>query len=221
MTAAIGATFTASADTDTTRLVVTSVTGYISVGDKLSGTGIAVGTTVVSQVSGTTGGAGTYQLSTTNSASSATVTAFGTTLNVSAITGYLSVGDTLSTGAKITAQVSGTAGSTGRYTFDTAATAYLASGTVTAFGTVMNVTAIGSGTLAIGNPVSGTGVPTNAVISSFIAGTYGGVGRYGLSVAASAYAASTTITATAGVLTSFKAQSIAAVGELVKISTRS
>lgn len=221
MTAAIGATFTASADTDATQLVVTAVTGLISIGDTLSGTGIAVGTKVVSQVSGTTGGAGTYKLSTTNTASSATVTAFGNVIKLSAITGYLSVGDTLSTGAKITSQVSGTAGSTGVYTFDTAATAYLASGTVTAFGTVMNVTAIGSGTLAIGDPVSGSGVPSGAVISAFIDGTYGGAGRYRLSVAASAYAASTTITATAGVLTSFKAMSIAAVGELVKISTRS
>lgn len=219
MTAAIGATFTATGTG--TSLAVTSITGYLSVGDTISGTGVPAGTTIVAQVSGTTGSNGTYTTSTATTASSATVTGFGTVINVTAITGYLSVGDTLSSGGVVTAQLSGTAGSTGRYSFSVPATAYLASGTVTAFGTVMNVTAIGSGTLAIGDPVSGSGVPSGAVISSFIAGTYGGAGRYRLSVAASAYAASTTITATAGVLTSFKAMSIAAVGELVKISTRS
>ncbi len=219
MTAAIGATFTATGTG--TSLAVTSITGYLSVGDTISGTGVPAGTTIVAQVSGTTGSNGTYTTSTATTAAAATVTGFGTVINVTAITGYLSVGDTLSSGGVVTAQLSGTAGSTGRYSFSVPATAYLASGTVTAYGTVLNVTSIGSGTLAIGDPVSGSGVPSNAVISAFIDGTYGGAGRYRLSVAASAYAASTTITATAGVLTSFKAMSIAAVGELVKISTRS
>lgn len=219
MTAAIGATFTATGTG--TSLAVTSIAGYLSVGDTISGTGVPVGTTIVAQVSGTTGSNGTYTTSTATTASAAIVTSFGTVINVTAITGYLSVGDTLSSGGVVTAQLSGTAGGTGRYSFTPAATAYRASGTVTAYGTVLNVTAVSSGTLAIGDPVSGAGVPTNAVISAFISGTYGGAGMYRLSVAASAYAASTTITATAGVLTSFKAMSIAAVGELVKISTRS
>ena len=162
VTASIGATFTASADTDATRLVVTSVTGLISIGDKVSGTGITAGTTITGQVSGTTGGAGTYQLSAANTASTATVTAFGI---------------------------------------------------------VMKVTAVGSGVLHVGDPVSGTGVPSGAVIASQVSGTAGGIGVYTLDTAATAYAASTAITAVAGVLTSFKAASAAAVGELVKIST--
>lgn len=161
-TGSIGATFTASADTDATRLVVTSVTGLISIGDTISGTGITAGTKIVSQVSGTTGGAGTYKLDKTNTASSATVTAFGT---------------------------------------------------------VMKITAVASGTLAVGQAVSGTGVPTGAVIASQISGTTGGVGVYTLDTAATAYAASTTITVVAGVKTNFVARSSAAVGELVKISS--
>jgi hypothetical protein len=161
-TGAIGATFTASADTDATRLVVTAVTGLISIGDTVSGTGITTGTTVTGQVSGTTGGAGTYQLSAANTASTATVTAFGNVLKVSAV---------------------------------------------------------GSGTLAIGDPVSGTGIPSGAVIASQVSGTTGGVGVYTLDQIATAYAASTTVTVVAGVLTGWKAQSVAAVGELVKIST--
>ena len=139
-----------------------AVTGLISIGDTVSGTGITAGTTIVSQVSGTTGGAGTYVLSAANTCSAATVTSFGTVLNVSAV---------------------------------------------------------GSGTLYVGDPVSGTGIPTGASISGQVSGATGGVGVYTLDVAATAYAASTTVTVTGGVLTSWKCKSIAAPGELVKIST--
>ena len=161
VTASMGATFTASAGSDATQLVVTSVTGLISIGSTVSGTGITAGTTILSQVSGTTGGAGTYQLSASNTASSATVTSFGNRLNV---------------------------------------------------------TAVASGTLAVGDPVSGTGIPSGAVINGIVSGS-GGVGVYTLDIAATAYAASTTVTVTAGVDTGWTVQSFAAVGELVKIST--
>ena len=87
------------------------------------------------------------------------------------------------------------------------------------FGTVLNVTAVGSGVLEVGDPVSGTGIPSGAVVASQVSGTAGGVGIYTLDQSATAYAASTTVTVTAGVLTGWKAQSVAAVGELVKIST--
>ena len=74
----VRASFTASAGTPTTQLVVTSVTGVILIGDKvIAGTGATAGTTVVSQVSGTTGGAGTYLLSAVNTTSSASVTTGG------------------------------------------------------------------------------------------------------------------------------------------------
>lgn len=218
MTAAIGCTCTASGSG--TTLTTSSQTGYLSVGDTISGTGVPSGTTIIAQLTGTAGAAGTYQTSVATTASSATVTSFGTTINVTAITGYLSVGDTLSTGGVVTAQVSGTAGSTGRYTFSVPATAYTASGTVTAYGQVLNITAVASGTLAVGDPVSGSGVTSGSLITSQISGTVGGIGLYNLSAPATAYAASTTITVTAGVLTSFKAMSNAAVGELCKISNR-
>jgi len=161
VTGSIGATFTASAGTPTTQLVVTAVTGLISIGDTVSGTGITAGTTIVSQASGTAGGAGTYNLSAANTCSAATVTSFGN---------------------------------------------------------VLNVTAVSSGTLAIGDPVTGTGIPASANISGIITGT-NGIGVYTLDVAATAYAASTTVTAVGGVVTSWKAKSVANAGELVKIST--
>jgi len=79
LSSCVRASFTASAGSpDATQLVVTSVTGIILIGDQIvSGTGLAAGTVVLSQVSGTTGGAGTYKLSATNTASSTSVTSGG------------------------------------------------------------------------------------------------------------------------------------------------
>lgn len=225
-TALLGATFTASADTDATRLVVTSVTGLISVGDTVSGTGITAGTTITSQISGTTGGAGTYQLSASNTASSATVTAFGKVVKVTSTTGLISIGETISggagfpVGATVVRQLSGTTGGAGNYQLSANGSAYTASATgVTTFGNVLNVTAIGSGALEVGNPVTGTGIPTNAAIASQVSGTVGGIGVYTLTQTATAYAASTTVTAVGGVVTAWKFASVAATGELAKITS--
>ena len=160
-TASMGATFTATGSG--TNLTVSAVTGVLSIGETLSGTGVPAGTTIVSQTSGTTGGAGVYVTSVATTASSATVTSFGN---------------------------------------------------------VLTVTAVASGTLDIGESITGTGIPSGAVLASQVSGTTGGVGTYTLSVPATAYAASTTVTSVGGVVaTGWKAQSAAAVGELVKIST--
>lgn len=160
-TGSIGATFTATGTG--TSLAVTAVTGLISIGDTIAGTGVPAGTTIVAQVSGTTGGAGTYTTSVATTASAATVTAFGDKLNI---------------------------------------------------------TAVSSGTLEVGESVTGTGVPAGAVIDSQLSGAVGGVGVYVISVPATAYAASTAITSVGGVVaTGWKAKSAADVGELVKIST--
>lgn len=226
-TASLGSTFTASAGTTNTQLVVTSVTGLISIGDQVSGTGITAGTTILSQASGTTGGAGTYNLSAANTASAATVTSFGSVMKVTATTGLISVGETVSggsgfpVGAVISSQISGTAGGAGVYQLSAAGSSYVASATgVTTYGNVLDVTAVGSGTLNIGDAVSGTGLPSNSNVVSQTSGATGGVGVYTLGAAATAYAASTTVTATGGtVATGWTAQSVAAVGELVKIST--
>lgn len=226
-TASLGATFTASADTDDTRLVVTAVTGLISIGDTVSGTGITAGTKITGQVSGTPGGAGTYQLDHSNTASAATVTSFGSVMNVTVTTGLISVGDTVSggagfpVGATVTAQVSGTPGGAGVYSLSAAGSAYTASATgVTTFGNVLDVTAVGSGVLGIGDVVTGTGIPANSVVASQVSGTAGGLGVYTLSNSAAAYAASTALTGVDSVAdTMFTFKSVAAVGELAKIST--
>jgi hypothetical protein len=158
-TGSIGATFTATGSG--TDLTVTAVTGLISIGDTISGTGVPAGTTIVSQTSGTTGGAGVYVTSVATTASAATVTSFGI---------------------------------------------------------VLNITTVASGTVSAGDPVSGTGVPSGAVIASQVSGTVGAIGVYTISVVATAYAASTTLTGVGGVLTGWLASLAAAVGELTAIS---
>lgn len=288
-TAALGATFTATGTG--TSLVVTSVTGLISIGDTIAGTGVPADTTIVEQVSGTPGGAGTYTTSGATTASEATVTAFGEVVVVSSTTGYLSIGDTINGGggfpvgatvlelvtgtpggagtyrisargtaytasgsgvttfgdvvnftvltggrisvgdtvsggagfptdATLTEQLSGTTGGIGRYRMSAAGSAYTASASgVTTFGNVVNVTVVASGTLGAGQPITGTGVPSGAVLESQVTGSAGGIGVYTIDERASAYAASTALTTTGGVDTGWKCASAAAVGELVAIST--
>lgn len=156
-TGSIGATFTATATGN--QLAVTSVTGKISIGDVIAGTGVPAGTSIIAGPSA--GGAGTYTTSVVTTAAAATVTSFGNVLHVTVVTGVFAPGDA----------------------------------------------------------ISGTGVPANATLGLQLSGAAGGVGDYLLNVAASAYAASTALTTVGGIATSFYAKSVAAVGELVKIST--
>jgi Protein of unknown function (DUF3383) len=118
-TASIGATFTGSQSG--TNLTTTAVTGLISVGDVIAGTGVASGTTIVSQTSGTPGGAGVYVTSLSGTASGASCTGTSTVVDVTAVaSGTIAVGQTLAgtsvTGSPIiTAQIGGTAGGIGTY----------------------------------------------------------------------------------------------------------
>ena len=59
-------------------LTVSSLTGTISIGMTLSGTGVATGTTIVNQLTGAPGAAGTYTVAGDDTASSTTMTAQAT-----------------------------------------------------------------------------------------------------------------------------------------------
>ena len=239
-TASLGSTSTGTAVVgESTQITLSGVTGLVSIGDTLSGTGITAGTTVVSQVSGTTGGAGVYQLSTTNTAAAATITSFGNIVNVTVVSTYISVGDTISGGAgfpvaaTIAAQVSGTAGGVGVYQLSAPGTAYTASAAgVTTFGITLTVTVVGSGALLVGQPVTDTttaaNVATGAAVAAQLSGTPGGLGIYQLNLSSAGgggvYAAGNTVTAAGGVLlTGWAAVPTSpgdgAVGALVKISS--
>lgn len=121
VTASLGANFTASVGSPTTKLVVTAVTGLISVGDTPIGAGIPVGAKILSQdAGGTPGGAGTYNLSVANTASAASCTSTSNILNVSAVSsGTVSAGQSVTgagvTIAIVTGQTGGTTGGIGTY----------------------------------------------------------------------------------------------------------
>lgn len=82
----------------------------------------------------------------------------------------------------------------------------------------ITVTAVSSGALAVGQPVSGTGIPAGAYIASLGTGT-GGTGTYVLSAPATA-SGSVAVTALGADDTGFWVQSVAANGELAKITDR-
>lgn len=164
--------------TQATELIITAVAnGVYNIGDVVSGTGVTSGTTI-------TGFAQKFS-GTASIGFQATGSITGTTLNVVGIVGgIISVGDTISgtgitAGTTITGLGSGS-GSTGTYTVNTSQTV----GFVTVNGTslVLDVTAVSSGALVVGDLVDGTGVTANTKIATFSTGT-GGIGKYTVNIA--------------------------------------
>jgi len=147
-----------------------------------------------------------------------------TVLTVTAVTsGTLSVGAVLSgsgitAGTTITALGTGTGG-TGTYTVTPSQTA--ASTTVTATSNVMTVTGVTSGTLAVGQPISGSGVAAGSYISGLGTGT-GGLGTYTIAQPSGAGQnfASATVTSAGAKETNFYVHSTGILAnELAVIST--
>lgn len=106
-------------------LTVTAIgSGTVYPGSTISGTGIATGTKIVSQISGTPGGVGTYRLNVAGQvAASTTVSGTYGLLTIGTATGTFAVGDILSgtnvvAGTAITANVSGSGGTGGTMVVD-------------------------------------------------------------------------------------------------------
>ena len=192
------------------QITLASVTGLVSIGDTIAGTGITSGTTVAAFISGTEGGAGVYELSANNTAAGGAVTTFGTVVKVTVTTGLISIGETISGGAgfPVGATVTGNP-SAGLWTISAPGTAYTASATgVTTFGEFVNL-AVVSTYVSIGDTITGgSGFPASATtITGFVSGTLGGVGVYTISNRGTAYTASAT-----GVLTFGLTVSVTAIG---------
>ena len=119
-TGGFGANFTGTGSG--TNLTTSSVTGYISPGDPISGTGVPTNTTIVSQTSGTTGGAGVYVTSAATTSSAASLTTTSNVLHVTVVaSGILAVGQEVTgsgvtAGTFITALVAPATGGAGNYT---------------------------------------------------------------------------------------------------------
>jgi len=124
-------------------------------------------------------------------------------------------GTNVVSGTRVAEQLTGTAGGVGTYSVNIAQT--VASTTVSGTYGTLTVTAVGSGSLAIGNVLSGSGVTAATFITARGTGT-GGTGTY--IVSPTQTAASTTITATGAVETKWYAATNALAGELVKMTSR-
>lgn len=110
-----------------------------------------------------------------------TGTGAGTNLTTTATTGLISIGDTVTgtgvpAGTTIVSQTSGTLGGNGVYVTSQATTA--SSAACVASSNVLNVTAVASGTLAVGLTLTGAGVPAGVLITSQTSGAAGGIGIY-------------------------------------------
>jgi len=146
----------------------------------------------------------------------------GNTLNVTAVSsGTLVPGGAISgtgiaAGTKIVAQLSGTPGGIGSYSVNIP-NQLVTSTTVSETYGVLTVTAVGTGALGVGDPISGSGVTAGSRITAQLTGGAGGVGTY--AVDPSQTAASTTITVAGGIETKWVCESPGLPGELVKITS--
>ena len=116
-----------------------------------------------------------------------TGTGSGTTLTASAVVGYLSPGDIISgtgvsAGTTIVSQLSGTTGGNGDY--QTSVATLSAGAALTASSTVLNVTAVASGALAVGQYIfdGNSNVDEGTTITAQLSGSAGAAGQYRISI---------------------------------------
>lgn len=175
---------------------------------------------------GATPSSGGTSSAATIAASTASVTGSiaDTVLTVTAVgSGTLVVGGTLSgtgvqTGTQITGQLSGTTGGIGTYSVSIPHGTATASVTISETYGTMTVGGTITGTFAVGDVVASTNAVAGTVITALGTGT-GGAGTYIVSPTQTISSAEA-VTAYGNVETKWYAQSFAAPGELVKISTR-
>lgn len=125
-------------------------------------------------------------------------------------------GTNVASGTKIVSQLSGTAGGVGTYSVSPSEQTVASTSISETYGT-MTVTAVTSGTISIGQTVSGSGVTAGTRVTAFGTGA-GGTGTY--IVDPTQTAASTTITVAGNIETKWIAASFGLAGELVKMSSQ-
>ncbi len=203
-------------------LTVSAVgTGGLYPNQTLTGTNVAAGTAVVAQLTGTAGSTGTYQVNISQTVASTTITGSGGWLTVTTMTnGVVFVGQTWSggtnaftAGTTILAGGTGTGGA-GTYPLNIAQTLASTAG-ATGSGSYMNVTAV-TGTINVCDAVT-TGVSHVSTVYKQYSGTPGGIGAYILT--GNAGIGDTSGVVYAGTATKWQCMSVAAPGELMKISS--
>lgn len=155
--------------------------------------------------------------------SSFTGVVVGNRLTATAVTGLIVPGETLTgtapgfpTTPKVVSQLSGTDGGAGVYTLDKSNLGTGSdSGAVTGAYGLLNVSAVSSGVLGVGDVLSGTGVTTGTTITALKTGT-GGTGTY--YVDPTQAMSSSALTVSLAVETKWYAMSPAAPGQVFKMS---
>ena len=147
----------------------------------------------------------------------ATGTVAGTVLTLSGVTGLVSVGDVFTDGSVSTTIVSFGTGTGGAGTYNVSVTQAWAAAALTSTSSVLDVTAVATPPVSVGDPVTGTNVPAGTVIAAQLTGAAGGIGTYRLNqVAGPTASASDTV---GPIATPFYAQSPCATGELFVMSS--
>jgi len=142
-----------------------------------------------------------------------TVTAVG---SGTVVPGGTISGTGITTGTQIASQLSGPVGGVGTYALSISQQQNIASETISGTYGTMTVTAVGSGTLAVGQTVSGGTIAANTSITALGTGT-GGTGTYILNT--NTASSSGTVTSNGNVETKWYAASAARPGGLVKITS--
>jgi hypothetical protein len=187
-----------------TGAITTAATGAPPTGGVVTGSIAANATsTTTGYISGATG-------VTTGQGDILTVTAVAAG---GLVPGATITGTGVLSGTMIVDQISGTTGGVGVYRVNQIQN--VASTTLTGSYGVLTVTAVSSGTLAIGDVLSGTNVTSGTYITGLGTGT-GGTGTY--YVSPSGTTSSTTITATGAVETKWSVKTACAPGELFVMS---
>lgn len=202
------------------------------VGQTIAGTGIVPGTAIVAQLTGTAGSTGTYSVNISQTAASTalTLSGGGLTLTGGNTSGVFAPGMTISgtnipTGTTILAYGTGTAGGAGTYLVDRPATVAATASTVTAANAMfLTVDGSSTGTWALNDLLTGSGVGANQSIAATGATNpnltgLGGAGTYLTNQFQNSALTAQTITVNSGVETKWVAMSVGQPGELVAISS--
>lgn len=212
-TAQMGATLTTIAITANVATLVVA-TGYVTVGDIVTSANIA-GLPIGAQLTGPAGGSGTYTFVHADVAAEAGTVASNLLHVTATVRGALVIGSVVTGGAMaVNSTVTAIPGG-GFYTIS-GAPQTVASGTKNANTDTLAVTILTTGDIAPGDVIAGAGVTAGTQVLEQLTGTPGGVGTYRISV--SQNFASTALTVGA-IATPWFVDSLAADGELAKIST--
>jgi len=180
----IGSDIEGSISGSTLTVTVAPANGAtLGVGTQVTGTGVAAGTIITSLGSGT-GGVGTYYLNNPSTVAVESLTVGSTTLEVTSVEAGISIGPYpvlvkgpgITSGTKITGQISGTPGGAGLYTVSYSQ--LLASTNLSIPGNTLTVT--DGADIAVGETLTGAGIAAGTAVTALGTGT-GGAGTYTVS----------------------------------------